>query len=976
MLTIFSMTRFPFMDIFLPGVSSLKLLSYLLLVTSLQAADFHVSPRGDDMGEGTAAAPFASLAKARDAARRFVGKEPVTIHVADGTYDLPEALVFAPNDSGTPDLPVVYRAENEGRAVISGGLKLDLKWAIYQNGVFQARTPAGISIDQVFINGVRQRMARYPNFDPAKTTDAYQGYAADAFSKERAARWKDPAGGFIHAMHAARWGGYHYRITGKDASGNVTYEGGWQNNRQMGMHKEQRMVENIFEELDAPGEWFHDAKSATLYYMPNPGEDLANAVVEVVRLPRLVEFRGGMTEPVHDITLSGFVFRHTARTFMETKEPLLRSDWTIHRGGAILLTGTEHVSITDCEFDQPGGNAVFFNNYNRKGLVKGCHIHDTGASGVCFVGDPGAVRDPLFEYGKSQDLTRLDPLPGPKTENYPADCVVEDNLIHGIGRVERQPAGVQISMSSRITVRDCSIYDCARSGINISEGTWGGHLIEGCDVFDTVLETHDHGSFNSWGRDRFWQANTTVTDKAVAANSELPFLDAYQKTTIRGSRWRCDHGWDIDLDDGSTHYEIYNNLLLHGGLKFREGYRRKAWNNVILNNGFYIHVWYPRGGNEFTRNIVMRGHSMVSPASDWAAGVDHNFFTTATGLAAMRKAGSDAHSISGDPKFVDPVHGDFRVSDDSPVLKTGFKNFPMDRFGVKKPSLRTMARTPVIPGLVIGDDSSAERRDEAPPVYWLGARLHALVGEEFSAFGVAQETGGVQLVEIPPGASAAAFGMKRDDLIIALNESKTPDLPALFAALSKARGDEIDVEFVRDQKPVKIRLKPPVAHRIETAKDPGAFTSLKVSPPTKVAITTHPGTNNEPVSTLTDGRLADNYGPVFSNGVNGGIYKLDLGTSKNVTVVRTWSGFRNRTTQRITVYGSNHPADPGWNVSDGSRFTPIGSIDTRGFAPAPFTASSLEGRLGRFRWILWQTATLNGIGENTAFQELGVTAEP
>jgi hypothetical protein len=192
---------------------------------------------------------------------------------------------------------------------------------------------------------------------------------------------------------------------------------------------------------------------------------------------------------------------------MDTREPLLRSDWTIYRGGAVTAhrhRGHPHPRL---QFDQVGGNAVFVNNYNRRALIKGCHIHDAGASGVCFVGDPAAVRNPLFEYGQSQDLTRIDRTPGPKTDNYPADSVVEDCLIHGIGRVERQPAGVQISMARRITVRDTSIYDCARAGINISEGTWGGHLIERCDVFDTVLETHDHGSFNSWGRDRYWISN-------------------------------------------------------------------------------------------------------------------------------------------------------------------------------------------------------------------------------------------------------------------------------------------------------------------------------------------------------------------------------------------------------------------------------------------------------------------------------------
>ena len=158
-------------------------------------------------------------------------------------------------------------------------------------------------------------MARYPNYDPQKKTAAYQGYAADAFSKERAANWADPAGGYIHAMHVHRWGGYHYRITGKDAEGNVTYEGGWQNNRQMGMHKNFRMVENIFEELDAPGEWFHDAKNIHALLHAGQRHGFAAATVEVVRLRHLVEFQGAQKAPVKFITLQGFTVRHAARTF-------------------------------------------------------------------------------------------------------------------------------------------------------------------------------------------------------------------------------------------------------------------------------------------------------------------------------------------------------------------------------------------------------------------------------------------------------------------------------------------------------------------------------------------------------------------------------------------------------------------------------------------------------------------------------------
>ena len=124
----------------------------------------------------------------------------------------------------------------------------------------------------------------------------------------------------------------------------------------------------------------HNAKTSTLYYKPESGTDLATAKVEVVRLRHLVEFQGSEKSPVQFITLQGFTVRHAVHTFMDTKEPLLRSDWAIYRGGAFLLTGTEDVHILDCEFNQVGGNAIFVNKYNRNVLVKGCHIHDAGAT--------------------------------------------------------------------------------------------------------------------------------------------------------------------------------------------------------------------------------------------------------------------------------------------------------------------------------------------------------------------------------------------------------------------------------------------------------------------------------------------------------------------------------------------------------------------------------------------------------------------
>jgi hypothetical protein len=682
----------------------------LLLVaygSSAQAASYFVATDGNDANQGTLASPFATLQRAQQAARKAAGREAVTVFVREGTHYLPETLIFTAEDSGTKAAPVVYQAYQKEQAAISGGVRLkDLKWTPYKNGIMQAKTPAGTAFDQLFVDGVRQPMARYPNFDPQQRH--FNGYAADAISPQRAARWKDPAGGFIHAIHAAEWGGMHYVITGKGANNQLTYEGGWQNNRPMGMHDQFRMVENIFEELDAPGEWFLDGKTNTLYFYPPANVDLSKAVVEAVRLRHLVEFRGTEQSPVRFVALKGLTFRHAARTFMDNKEPLVRSDWTTYRGGAIFCTGTEDCSLEDCFIDQVGGNAVFVNNYNRRFVVRGCHIAQAGANGVAFVGDRDAARVPRDWNDHSQRFATLDRTPGPKTANYPADCLVDDCLIYLSGRVEKQTSPVQIELSQGITVRHCSLYDVPRAGINIGDGCWGGHVIEFCDIFDTVKETGDHGSFNSWGRDRFWGLNglDLNDDKTWEAEKDLPLLDAVKTVVLRNNRWRCDHGWDIDLDDGSTNYRVYNNLCLSGGLKNREGFYRVVENNIIVNNGFHPHVWYKHSQDVVRRNIMWSENYLPAggmPSTPWGKEMDYNLVHR-KGLTEPKPAAKladqskrDANSMVADAMFVDPANGDFRVKDGSPALKLGFVNFPMDQFGVQKPALKAIARTPPMP---------------------------------------------------------------------------------------------------------------------------------------------------------------------------------------------------------------------------------------------------------------------------------------
>ena len=385
---------------------------------------------------------------------------------------------------------------------------------------------------------------------------------------------------------------------------------------------------------------------------------------------------------------------------------------------------------------------------------------------------------------------------------YSSNSLVENNLIHRIGRVEKQVAGVQISMAMKIHVKNNSIYDVPRSGINVSEGTWGGHVIEYNDVFNTVLETSDHGSFNSWGRDRFWYPKREISSKLVTKNPKMPLWDAMHITIIRNNRFRCDHGWDIDLDDGSSNYEIYNNLCLNRGIKLREGYYRTVRNNIMVNNTFHPHVWFTESGDVFTNNIVMKKYADIR-IKDWGKEVDYNLFPTQKALKNAQNNNTDTNSLFGNPLFINPKEGNFRVNDDSPALKIGFKNFSMDKFGVQNPELKVIAKQPSIPNLKI----QSEEETRVKTKQWLGATLKNIETiEEQSSYGT-HSLNGVIILKIDKNSKLTKSALKEGDVIIGFADKKIKNISNFLDVFDKNSFRESGKVFiVRNQKEINIKL--------------------------------------------------------------------------------------------------------------------------------------------------------------------------
>jgi len=676
-------------------------------------ADIFVSPTGSDAAAGSISAPLGTLTAARDKADQLkAGNTPVTVFLRGGTYYLSAPVVFGAANSGTATAPILYTAYGSEKPVVSGGIKVTSGWTVSSGSIMVTTIAQNLKVDQLFLNGSRQVLARFPNFNA--NTVILDGYDANCIAASRIGLWNNPAEGpgYIRGLHASQWGGNSYKITGKSGT-SITQQWVGDNNRGSGLHATYRMVENIFEELDAPGEWFYRKSTGQLFFYPPAGTNLSTATIELASQDELLRFVGSSPATagsVKYIEFKGITFTHTFRTlFSEPYETILKSDWALARAGTIFMQNAENIKIDNCLFDQIGGNGVFMSGYNRNNVVFNNVFNDAGASGVLMVGLTSSVRCP---NSWSSTPTCTDRTRGPLTNEYPAYIVVDNNAINHPGRFEKQSAGIDLSMTSCDTVRHNTVHDCPRAGINFTDGCWGGSVIEYNWAYKTVLETSDHGPFNAWGRDR---------NERLPNDSSATTLDAQATTTIRNNRFEVNGGFGIDMDDQASNYNQYNNLCMGGGLKLQWNRYNTYVNNILVRNADVeiTGVW-AESNHYMTRNIFTNGQTYWC---NFFAGanipntikantklIDSNCLATNAAVntevggvswATWHAAGLDVHSVMGDPMFVDTAkvfradyapRGDFSVKTGSPALTVGFKNFPMDSFGVMP-----VAYVPVLP---------------------------------------------------------------------------------------------------------------------------------------------------------------------------------------------------------------------------------------------------------------------------------------
>jgi hypothetical protein len=371
------------------------------LAASSNGVFFHVANDGSDAAGGSSSGPFATLARAQKAARDAVRARPdqaVTVWLRGGTYELPQPLVFGPED--TAEAPVSYRALSGERVVVSGGARISgwkaesaERWSAEVPGVKEGRWYPR----QLFINGERRTRARTPNegfLRGLRSEDARRiGFPAGTLH-----RWNNLED--IELITFVEWTTSRARLGKLDAAANVVefpariiqfFTEEWGQHIRGNLRNFPFYFENALELLDAPGEWYLDRHTGQLTYWPRPGEQIETAEAVLPRLEQLVVVRGSSHQPVRNLHFLGIAFA-------QTDWPLPKDGFFPDQAGffdtdnskkglpvpaaALDFHYTRGCSLEDCRVIGAGGHAIRFGEGCRSNTISGCTIESIGGNGI------------------------------------------------------------------------------------------------------------------------------------------------------------------------------------------------------------------------------------------------------------------------------------------------------------------------------------------------------------------------------------------------------------------------------------------------------------------------------------------------------------------------------------------------------------------------------------------------------------------
>ncbi|MDT0468703.1 fibronectin type III domain-containing protein [Streptomyces gibsoniae] len=608
--------------------------------------DVYVSPSGNDHADGTARHPVRTLERARDLARTRVAdlRADLTVHLASGTYRLTDPLVLDARDSGTHGHRVVW--QGTGDTVVSGGRRVT-GWRPVRGrpGLWSAPAPRGLTdTRQLYVDGVRAQRAR--GAVPVTLTQTATGYTA---SSDTIAHWKRPSDAeFVYTSGEAlwniernglgQWTEPRCRIASAEGTTITMAQPCWDNSnkrvefpdipgRTVSMVGPGRLtnsggatyVENAYELLDQPGEWYLDRGARRVYYLPRKGEDLGRADVEAPAAEKLVDGRGTADAPVHDIVLRGLRFSYATWLTPSSPEGFseIQAGYTITGDRGWATQGLCHyVDGGTCPFaswTKMPGNVSFtygqriafaddvFAHLGASGLDLGTGSEDSTVSGSVFTDISGNG----LEIGGVDGQT-------------PASGVqVTNNHLYGLPREYHGGVAILNGYTAHDTIAHNQIDHVGYSAVSMGWGGWPDKIGDPATpnpshdnavrdnlIYDYMQMLDDGGGIYTQG----------LTGTSMADGEQVTGNVIHDQFGL---------GKSVYTDNGCTYETVQGNVLFHASYanvaSRHTDYRDDLGNNdptLVKDN------WWEEGtADSDNKGLVTTGNKIMTALSDVPSGI-------------------------------------------------------------------------------------------------------------------------------------------------------------------------------------------------------------------------------------------------------------------------------------------------------------------------------------------------------------------
>ncbi|NWK56650.1 right-handed parallel beta-helix repeat-containing protein [Verrucomicrobiaceae bacterium N1E253] len=544
-------------------------------------SDFYISPTGSDNNTGSKTSPFKSLTKAIAVSRK-AQTQTKNLILYPGIYELQSSLKLDQRDNGLR----LQALDPKHAPRLIGGHKIpvlnpvptsDRPNALPQQSLKNVRYAdlgslgientgehktlgfghGGSTAMEVFINGQRQTLARYPNrgWHTIKSIpDGKNGNRITShISQTRLKQWSKESNPWLYGYWYHGWADRFLPIQSIQPDEQQLILG---QAKHYGLRKGQRFfAQNLLCELDSPGEYYIDKRKGLLYVWPEDS-DTNEVLVSTFESPLL-----------HIQNSNNIQIKHI--------------HFEVGRSHGILIEHSTKIQVNQCQVRNLGDTGIVIQK-GKECTISRCIVNNTGACGVSVQG------------GERQTL---------QAGNH----VIESNHIHHISRIRRTytPAVALNGVGNH--VRNNLIHHAPHQAISFNGND---HLIERNEIHHVVLETDDSGAIYTCPRD-YTSRGTIIRHNHLHHSgphfaTKTPASLRTEKHVVYEPMHR--HGTSlIYLDDLTGGMTIEGNILegAYRGMLIGGGRDNLIQGNLIL--GGNIGIWIDGRGLGWAAKHVAKG---------------------------------------------------------------------------------------------------------------------------------------------------------------------------------------------------------------------------------------------------------------------------------------------------------------------------------------------------------------------------------